>query len=210
MNQSELSKRVLYLFAVPIFVLCAGCEREMKITNGDFHGVSIGMSKDSVRSALSQQGIEVIYPVVDDNIILKNPSKNDLHELDSSSGICMGNGSGFEVQVAFDKNDMSKLVYSSAQVDPVALGISSPQTRQEMMKKIGIIIDSTPHMIVSNCILDVKSINVKDSSRDDVMQLQRFNSWFYYIPHGHSTATLRFTDGNLVEVDYVYRRYETP
>lgn len=210
MNQSELYKRVLYLVAALIFVLCTGCERKMKITTGDFQGISIGMPKDSVRSLLSQQGVEVIYPVVDKNIVLKNPSKNDLHELDSSSGICMGNGSGFEIQVAFDKNEISRLVYSSAYVDPVALGISFPQARQEMMGKINIIIDSVPHVIISNCILDVKSISVKYSSREDSMNLQRFNSWLYNIPHGYSTATLRFIDGNLAEVDYVYRRYETP
>ncbi len=210
MRYFDISKISLYLIAALTIFLCAGCERQIKITAGDFQGMTIGMSKDSVRSILSQQGVDVIYPEVDENITFKDPSEKNLHELYLSSGICMSNGSGFDLQVAFDKDENSRVVYSSTYVDPEALGIDFPQGRQEMMGKIKAIVDTNTHMTVSNCILDVKSISVKDTNSNNIVNLQRFNSWFYNVPHSYSTATLHFTDGRLSEIDYIYRREETP
>jgi len=182
---------------------------DVTINSGNFYGLKIGMSKKDVAAILLSQGVPNVEPVVDKDVVVKIDSIELLSQLQKASGICVGDNKDFALRIAFDANGMSRPVDNSVNVDPIALGLRTSQPRKEVLERIEKIISSRKGIVVANCILDVRSVDLNNSSSRGFDNLERFNSWLYYLPNTYSMATLRFTDGKLVKIDYSWRPYET-
>ncbi len=198
------------LFLILIFILWGSFGYDFTILNGDFQGLRIGMSKSDVATELARQGIPNVVPEVDENIVIKRASSKLLSRLQKADGICIGDNAAFELQIAFDKQDMSHVVYKSNKTDLALLGIQTSQPRKQVMERIEVILLSQDNVVVANCVLGVKSIPLQNAGLLDNENLDRFDTWFYYIPYSYSTVTLCFTDGKLVKVTYHWRPFEGP
>ena len=134
---SSLLFRKLAIFLL-VSVFFVGCDRKIEIKTGDFLGLHIGMTKAEVRHKLLELGVVSVEPVVNSNLNIDRGSIEKLVLLNSevAPGICLEDGPGFSLHVAFDADGRSKITYKSAMVDLPSNGFSESQNRQEVLLTI--------------------------------------------------------------------------
>lgn len=206
-------RRAIFIFGlvlILVFLVLVSFGYDLTISRGDFQGLRLGMRKSDVIAELARRGVLEVMPEVDEHIVVSKTSIRRLSELEKAEGVCIGDNSGLDLQVSFDSQDMSHVVYRSKSADLSELGIQTSQSRKYVMERIEAILLSRNDMSISNCILDVKVIPLQSDDPVHHKNLDRFDSWFYYIPNSYSAATLRFADGKLVKVIYHWRPFEGP
>lgn len=198
-----------WILWVGVLVLSlAGCERTIHVTSGDFHGLSIGMSKADAIVALSQQGVEVVEPEVDAVVVIDQASISRLPKLIDSDGWCIRSSSQ-SVHIAFDRSGNSSLVYSSVDSE-ISRAFNQRQTKSQALNHLKVILLGYPDVVVTNCVLGIRHIRVKNPQRSDLDNLYNFDSWLYFLPSSFSYATIHFKGDKLNSIDYVNRAYEVP
>jgi len=198
-------KHSLKLYCILYLTFLCGCD--FTIEAGDFKGLEIGMSKKDVINELLRQKVAYIEPRVNKNIEITASSINDVEKLKSTEGICITDNSGFGLHIVFNKQRMSQSIFRSPNVDLSALGLESPLSRKDTLKRIKYILQTRENIIVFNCILDVKNMSLNDIN---IGELERINTWLYHIPNTHSAATMYFSNGKLVKVIYHWQPFELP
>lgn len=198
-------KHSLKLCSILYLILLCGCD--FTIEAGDFKELKIGMSKKDVINELSRQKVAYIEPRVNKNIEITTSSINDIDQLKSTEGICITDNGRFGLHIVFDEQGMSQSIFRSPSVDLSALGLQSPLSRKDTLKRIKDIMQTRENIIVFNCILDVKAMPLNEINFGE---LERINTWLYHIPNTHSAATMYFSNGKLFKVVYHWQPFELP
>lgn len=195
---------------LPIIVLLVlGCDKN--ISTGEFKELRIGMSKEEVTTALTTMGVSSIQPYLDESIVIHEVKNVDIfHSKTNLTGLCLSDNYGFSIQIAFTHDDEPRLIYTSISARHLAEEINKLKTKSDVLSFIKQLMIKINGLVVTNCILLDKEVLINSSHSGVLNKMQKYDSWFFYIPNSYSNAVLKFSDGFLMKIEYKWRPIELP
>ena len=181
------------------------CNYDKEIDHGEFGGLHIGQSQREIIAALKAQGIVNVGPTVRESINIRDRNIDQLDRLENSSGICLTDSKGFGVYLLFDEANELYSVTKSVRAIDAQLGIRVPQTKREVLSILAKQLVISPQLMAYNCLPQSKWVALQDISEEDILYLERFDTWSYHQPNAYSHTTLQFSDSALSKIIYHHR-----
>lgn len=187
-------------------ILVVACDRV--IEEGGLGNIRIGQSKGEVLSQLVNDGVEAVTPEPDESIIIKLQSIDTISRLEKVSCIRLSDSQGVRLDLIFDQDNLLTKIDKSIPARSEYFGIEVNQTKNEVIAQLKKALLQKSNIVLSNCTPNMRWITLKGLSEADIAYLDGYNTWLYHQPDSYTHVVLKFLDGSLVKIKYVWSPIE--
>lgn len=180
---------------------------EVTFEKDELHGIKVGDSKIEVLERLAKIGVHDVEPDVDNIVAISQKNLESIEKLKKYDGICVTDNKGFAFNVTINDSENVVIDYQSTNANIDSEQIKTKTLFFEWLRNLA---KERNGILITNCIPDLRRVNVTGITGDDRAYLENFNAWNYSEPDSYSTVTLRFINNKIGKIEYHWRPYETP